>query len=351
MKSPATLSIFLFLSRVASAAICNNNCGRQVAGTGRNDPSLASRSSLCAAFVSTYATVPAIPQPTVTLSVPSPVQKRNVHGPRQETPTPRVLGTKPAYASSCPDVAAYWSACQCFDGIKPTTIPVTAPTSVASSTASASCTPGAEFALHVIEERSTLCRNTLQNADVRANTYNLKNLVQGRVPVGIGHSEVPRYSQNDENQPINYRGVQGSAGSTIKCNILVHRGYLKASLSGSYEFIVGEADDVVMVWLGDKAKSGFNANNADITVQKGFRSYPYSEFIYFETVEEYIPFRIFWSNGRGGGAFSSGVYPDYTLGLDLPEGTVIEDPKLYASCSGDASPAPAWPAWQDEVWG
>ncbi|KAJ0312902.1 hypothetical protein COL922a_013859, partial [Colletotrichum nupharicola] len=120
---------------------------------------------------------------------------------------------------------------------------------------------------------------------------------------------------------------------------------------GSYEFIVGEADDVVMVWLGDKAKSGFNANNADITVQKGFRSYPYSEFIYFETVEEYIPFRIFWSNGRGGGAFSSGVYPDYTLGLDLTEGTVIEESKLYSSCSGDASPVPAWPAWQDEVWG
>ncbi|KAJ3956333.1 hypothetical protein N0V92_007115 [Colletotrichum tropicale] len=228
---------------------------------------------------------------------------------------------------------------------------LTEPTGVASSTASASCTPGAEFALHVIEETSNLCRNTLQNEDVRANTYNLENLVQGRVPVGIGRAEVPRYDQNDENQPINYRGVQGPTGSTIKCNILVHRGYLKASLSGSYEFIVGEADDVVMVWLGDKAKSGFNANNADITVQKGFRSYPYSEFIYFETVEEYIPFRIFWSNGRGGGAFSSGVYPDYTLGLDLPEGTVIEDPKLYASCSGDASPAPAWPAWQDEVWG
>lgn len=57
MKTLAFFSIFLSLSGLTSAAICNNDCGRQVAGTARKEPSLASRSSQCGAFVTTYVTV------------------------------------------------------------------------------------------------------------------------------------------------------------------------------------------------------------------------------------------------------------------------------------------------------
>ncbi|WYZ44915.1 hypothetical protein EsH8_VIII_000231 [Colletotrichum jinshuiense] len=70
----------------------------------------------------------------MTPSDPTPsLNIRNVHGPRQATPAPTITGAVPAYASSCPDVTAYWSACQCFSGIVATTVTVTASTPPATS--------------------------------------------------------------------------------------------------------------------------------------------------------------------------------------------------------------------------
>lgn len=45
------------LTGIASAAICNNNCGRAVAGTAGVKPVLASRHDLCSAFLATTTTV------------------------------------------------------------------------------------------------------------------------------------------------------------------------------------------------------------------------------------------------------------------------------------------------------
>lgn len=56
MKTIATLGLVFGLNTVL-AAICNNNCGRAVAGVARNNPPFASRSSLCADFVTTYTTI------------------------------------------------------------------------------------------------------------------------------------------------------------------------------------------------------------------------------------------------------------------------------------------------------
>ncbi|EQB58775.1 hypothetical protein CGLO_00923 [Colletotrichum gloeosporioides Cg-14] len=109
MKSYTILSVALLVPGLASAAICNNNCGRAVAGTARKDPPFASRSSLCAAFVT---------------AAVQPIIGRNVHVRRQDAPEPVITGIKPAYASSCPDVTAYWSACQCIEGIQATAITV-----------------------------------------------------------------------------------------------------------------------------------------------------------------------------------------------------------------------------------
>ncbi|KAF5528177.1 hypothetical protein CGCA056_v001889 [Colletotrichum aenigma] len=124
MKSYTILSVVLLVPGLASAAICNNNCGRAVAGTARKNPPFASRSSLCAAFVT---------------AAVQPIIGRNVHVRRQDAPEPVITGIKPAYASSCPDVTAYWSACQCIEGITATAITVsgtrTTPVTSASVTA------------------------------------------------------------------------------------------------------------------------------------------------------------------------------------------------------------------------
>lgn len=51
MKFSSLFNVALVLPGLPSAAICNNNCGRQVAGTAIKDLSFDSRSSLCVAFV------------------------------------------------------------------------------------------------------------------------------------------------------------------------------------------------------------------------------------------------------------------------------------------------------------
>ncbi|KAK2033592.1 hypothetical protein LX32DRAFT_704307 [Colletotrichum zoysiae] len=351
LKLFALLNFALFLG-IAFAAVCNNNCGRQVVGTAiREPPSLASRSSLCASLLTTYVTLEATSEPSV-LPLPSAViDRRNVHGPRQVTPTPIITGTKPEYASACTDVAAYWSACQCFDGVKPTTITVTAPTVIAptptSPVSKPSCTKGVEFAHHVIEPNSTLCTNALANRHHRATNYDLGGLLQSRVPSGVGIRQSFYFQQDNGDIPMRYDGYQGPAGSTLRCNILMYRGYVKFTAAGIYEFYFGEAQDVVMIWFGNKAKSGgFRARNADFGGREADIVWPnQSYYLTVEDAAEYIPFRVYWSNGAGGGGFGIQAFPvawgDY--GDEDPE-----LPEFYSSCSGPDSPAPAWLPWESE---
>jgi len=56
MKGTATVAA-LGLSGLASAAICNNNCGRQVAGTAAGKVPLETRRAMCSSFLATTTTV------------------------------------------------------------------------------------------------------------------------------------------------------------------------------------------------------------------------------------------------------------------------------------------------------
>ncbi|KAK2056964.1 hypothetical protein LY76DRAFT_594624 [Colletotrichum caudatum] len=346
------LNFALFLG-ITFAAVCNNNCGRQVVGTAiRQPPSLASRSSLCASFLTTYVTREATPEPSVQPLPSEVVDRRNVHGPRQAAPTPvNITGTKPDYASACTDVAAYWSACQCFDGLKPTTITVTAPTAIATTATSVapepSCTKGVEFAHHVIEPNSTLCTNVLANRHQRATNYDLRSLLQSRVPSGVGITQSVHFQQANGDVPMTYEGYQGPAGSTLRCNILEYRGYVKVTAAGIYEVYFGEPQGVVMVWFGNKAKSGgFRARNSDFSGRGADIVWPnQSYYLDVKDAAEYIPFRVYWSIGAGGGGFDVSAFP--VAWGNYGDGNP-EMPEFYSSCSGPDSPAPAWLAWESE---
>ncbi|KAF5505249.1 hypothetical protein CGCS363_v005472 [Colletotrichum siamense] len=122
MKTFSVIVAVIGAPSLVSAAICNNNCGRAVAGTARQNPPFAARQSLCEAFVSATVTV----TPGAVTVTANPVARRNVHAPRQAAPI--ITGAVPAYASACADASAYWSACQCFSGVLPTTVTVTAAT-------------------------------------------------------------------------------------------------------------------------------------------------------------------------------------------------------------------------------
>ncbi|KZL83020.1 peptidase s8 and s53 subtilisin kexin sedolisin [Colletotrichum incanum] len=132
MKTSIVLSAVLGLPFLASAAICNNNCGRAVAGTARRDPPLTARRSQCEALVSSTVTV----NPGAATATVGPVNPRNVHMPRQAGSAPVLTGTVPAYASACADITAYWSACQCISGVVATTRTITSTTTIIDSVSS-----------------------------------------------------------------------------------------------------------------------------------------------------------------------------------------------------------------------
>ncbi|KAI8165730.1 hypothetical protein KHU50_007014 [Colletotrichum sp. SAR 10_65] len=104
MKTFSVIVAVIGAPSLVSAAICNNNCGRAVAGTARQNPPFAARQSLCEAFVSATVTV----TPGAVTVTANPVARRNVHAPRQAAPI--ITGAVPAYASACADASAYWSA-------------------------------------------------------------------------------------------------------------------------------------------------------------------------------------------------------------------------------------------------
>lgn len=53
-------------------------------------------------------------------------------------------------------------------------------------------------------------------------------------------------------------------GQPAEYFILQHLAYFKPASTGNYVFEIGAPDDAVYLWLGDKAKSGFNNANADL---------------------------------------------------------------------------------------
>ncbi|KAK1990022.1 hypothetical protein LX36DRAFT_754401 [Colletotrichum falcatum] len=180
MKTSSALAAVLGPPLLASAAICNNNCGRAVAGTARQNPPFAARQSQCAALVSPPIVAP---MPTIT---GSPVGVRNVHGPRQVRP-PVLNGTVPAYASACADITAYWSACQCFSGTSATA--VTTATATVNATASLSSSPAqstsfssagtssqpsstepSSFYTSLFTQNSTIQTSSMQNSTIQTST-------------------------------------------------------------------------------------------------------------------------------------------------------------------------------------
>ncbi|GKT51091.1 uncharacterized protein ColSpa_11272 [Colletotrichum spaethianum] len=392
MKTATILSLVFGLTP-AFAAICNNNCGRQVAGVARKDPPFALRSSLCADLLTTYTTI--VPG-TVTVTA-TPVVVNNVHAARAEIPAPIITGTKPAYASSCPDVTAYWSACHCFEDIAATTVTVTGPaqtviitptltvqpsfptlssrtsswsnssfttnssfsttspsfTTSATATSSAlpTCTEGIEFALYNYglgtEQCSEVSNKSPRDADFRT-------ILEGVNPWVTGTTSHMWFSQDDAGRPLSVYGVEGPPGSGLACSALMHRGYIKPSLLGTYTIYIDYPDDFAHVWVGEVALSGsFSAANSQ-AYGRWPDSGPWVDFrlsYIFEVTDTsaYIPFRVFWADRHGPGSLRVTILD--ATGSVILGGNSQSSPNIVTSCEGVGSPAPAWLDWLDEVVG
>ncbi|KAI0149121.1 GLEYA domain-containing protein [Pestalotiopsis sp. NC0098] len=134
-------------------------------------------------------------------------------------------------------------------------------------------------------------------------------------------------------------------GYTENCNniALNYRGYLYAGQTGAFTFQITSADDIVLVWAGATAHSGWTRANAllDVTYPElGAGSGGGGSIIgtYTATAGEYIPIRILFSQGDGPFGFNVQVTaPDGTVVLSASSST--SDYLVQYSCDGTTAPA------------
>ncbi|KAH8880831.1 hypothetical protein GQ53DRAFT_833005 [Thozetella sp. PMI_491] len=152
-------------------------------------------------------------------------------------------------------------------------------------------------------------------------------------------NEANNYQQFDptyfKTQPTVAQGFTGSAGGiggncpyssstfnfyglTELCQYMAinYRGYLYAGQTGTYTIGISAADNIVLMWMGPNAYSGWSRPNAQLvttytSIGAGVRT------IYSATIGEYIPIRTLFANG--GGPFGFGIT------ITAPDGTVILD--------------------------
>ncbi|GAP84204.1 putative conidiospore surface [Rosellinia necatrix] len=95
---------------------------------------------------------------------------------------------------------------------------------------------------------------------------------------------------------------------------LNHHAYLWACEAGDWRFDIGRVDDIVQLWVGDKAYSGWADENTDARVVYNAGSSAGS-FVATLRGGGFVPIRVLFANAQGGGAFQ--------LNVTSPGGTVV----------------------------
>ncbi|KAI9150745.1 hypothetical protein HJFPF1_10522 [Paramyrothecium foliicola] len=340
MKLTGTVAVLGLVGNSLAALNCQNNCGRQVAGTARASPAFEARESSCSSLLIKTTTVTP-PAATVTAAA---VFNRNVHGPRDEPPT--LTDEKPAYASACADITAYWNACQCFS-IVPTVVTVTAPAPT-TTVSGPTCTQGLEYAIYAPKSGSSL-QAKLDAAFPRGlDNVNIANLIQGTTPDFTGVTPSIGPVGSNWQAPITVYGHTAGPDTYMGKTLIDHRGYLVPAVAGDYTISVPYNDDSLFIWVGENAITGFSKDN--FAVRKHYYNPGVTTYtISVTAVGEPIAIRALWINYGGGGAL------DFTI--SDPSNAVVlgssseKNRYIISSCSGNGATVPEWPAWESETFG
>jgi len=145
-------------------------------------------------------------------------------------------------------------------------------------------------------------------------------------------------------------GSEEFYGNTGSCNqfALNYRGYLYAGQTGTFTFSVSQADNLVLIWAGSLAYSGWTRSNAfmDVTFQELGGGGGAGTATYTASAGQYIPLRIVFAQGTG--PFN------YALQVTAPDGTVVLNGnsatnKFLVQHSCDGTSAPAYPHFGHET--
>ncbi|KAH7324666.1 GLEYA domain-containing protein [Stachybotrys elegans] len=342
-----TLTLFLLQALAACAVdVCQNNCGRAVAGTARLHPPLSERWSMCStALIRTSTITP--PAATVTAPI---TYIRHALDSQTTGSTELAQSGKPGYASACTDDAAYESACQCFADITPSTVTATAATPT-ETLPGPTCTQGVEFAMYNYDLNTTRWDNLEDAIDYGHAWVNFTLQFSGVEPnlTGITSTLGGVSQQSNPDLPIDIYGVSGPPGSTLGRTVIDHRGYIVPQIAGFHMIWLESSDNAVYAWVGDRAVRGWTASNASIR-----RFWPHTgglETWIFDVRDRElgtpIPFRFLWLNYGGPGAFRASISDP--RGSNLLSPTTGLNSRIISSCSGPGAPAAAWAPWANEI--
>lgn len=152
-------------------------------------------------------------------------------------------------------------------------------------------------------------------------------------------------------------GINEPAGQTVSIYgsteafsasyfVLNHRGYIFAQTTGTYTFATSNADDVVFLYVGQDAYSGYSASNADAKAVCCSSPANSASTTYTLAEGDYMPFRIVFGQQGGPVIFS--------FSITAPDGTVIldsstQDSDFIVQYSCDGTTAPAFLDWGEET--
>lgn len=147
----------------------------------------------------------------------------------------------------------------------------------------------------------------------------------------------------DSTKPNSIYGKTAKDGGFVTVN---HRGYLYAMQGGEYTFTAPGVDDISLLWVGDKAYSGWIRQNTNLDQAYLSGGSPPKE--YKQTLEKgkYYPIRFVFANSGGAGFFK--------FKISAPDGTVVIDDKTIScpylvkfGCKAEYK-APEFAAWGAE---
>lgn len=140
---------------------------------------------------------------------------------------------------------------------------------------------------------------------------------------------------------LNHRGYVSCEVSKSVLRSVLTEYQIFAQVAGTYTFTLSNPDDIVFLWLGAKAQSGWNRGNAAAYAPLS----GYATTTYTLEAGQYLPFRIFF--GQQGGPVR------FAFSIQAPDGTTILDNNTSESdfivqYSCDETSAPRYPAFGHE---
>ncbi|KAI9146987.1 putative cell agglutination protein pfl8 [Paramyrothecium foliicola] len=345
----ATLSSLGLVGLVA-ADPCQNNCGRAVAGAGRVSPALVDRRAMCSQALITTSTITP-PAATITAPIVYVTSGQPAATLEDTLPSAPTVGSAPAYASACPDDAAYRSACQCFSDVAPTTVIVTAATPT-ETLPGPTCTYGVEYAIYNYELNTTRWDNLRDAKYTLDRTVNLRLQFSGIEPnmTGVTTRLGTIEATDDPEAPVDIYGITGPPGSLLGRTVIDHRGYFIPPIEGFFSiWIEQNPNDAVYAWFGDAALRTWSVNNPHYYRYSWERGGLDNRLIDVRPslVGRPMPFRILWLNYGETGAFRAAVRTPTTSHILGP--ATGPDQRIIASCSGPGAPVGPWVPWANEL--